>query len=63
MKCYLALDHYQWENMHKQNHAKFEKKNGGRVFFIYSQKSGKKGKIDNPEVIEDIKKEIERLQN
>ncbi|MHC4751400.1 MAG: hypothetical protein ACYTFW_16195 [Planctomycetota bacterium] len=49
--------------MHKQNHAKFEKKNGGRVFFIYSQKSGKKGKIDNPEVIEDIKKEIERLQN
>ncbi len=59
----LALDHYQWEKMHEQNHAKFEKKNGGRVFFIYSRKSGKKGKIDNPNVIEEIRKEIERLQN
>jgi hypothetical protein len=58
----LALDHYQWENMHEQNHARFEKQNDGRVFFIYSRKSGKKAKIDNPEVIEEIKKEIERLQ-
>ena len=59
----LALDHYQWEKMHEHNHAKFEKQNGGRVFFIYSRKSGKKSKIDNPDVIEDIKKDIERLQN
>ena len=59
----LALDHYQWEKMHEQNHAKFEKQNGGWVFFIYSRKSGKKGKIDNPEVIEEIRKEIERLRN
>jgi len=49
--------------MHEHNHAKFEKQNGGRVFFIYSRKSGKKSKIDNPDVIEDIKKDIERLQN
>lgn len=59
----LALDYYQWGKMHEQNHAKFEKKYGGRVFFIYSRKSGKKGKIDNPEVIEDIIKEIERIHN
>jgi hypothetical protein len=59
----LALDHYQWEKMHEQNHAKFEKQNGGRVFYIYSKKSGKKSKMDNPEVIEEIRKEIERLQN
>ncbi len=59
----LALDHYQWEKMHQQNHAKFEKQNGGHVFFIYSRKSGKKAKIDNPEVVEEIRKEIERLQN
>jgi len=58
----LALDHYQWEKMHEQNHTKFEKKYGGRVFFIYSRKSGKKAKINNPSVIEDIIKEIERLQ-
>ncbi len=57
----LALDNYQWEKMHEQNHAKFEKKYGGHVFFIYSRKSGKKSKIDNPGVIEDIRKEIERL--
>lgn len=59
----LALDHYQWENMHEQNHAKFEKENGGRVFFIYSRKTGKKAQIDNPDVIEVIRAEIIRLQN
>jgi hypothetical protein len=58
----LALDHYQWEAMHEQNHAKFEKKYGGCVFFIYSRKSGKKAKIDNPEVIEQIQEEIDRLK-
>lgn len=58
----LALDHYQWETMHEQNHARFEKKFGGHVFFIYSRKSGKKAKIDNPEVIEEIGKEIKKLQ-
>jgi hypothetical protein len=58
----LALDHYQWETMHEKNHAKFEKKFGGRVFFIYSRKSGKKAKIDNPEVIDEIRNEIKRLE-
>ena len=59
----LALDHYQWESMHKQNHARFEKENGGCVFFVYSHKSGKKAKIDNPDVIEEIRNEIIRLQD
>jgi len=59
----LALDHYQWESMHEQNHARFEKKNGGRVFFVYSRKSGKKAKIDNPDVIDEIRNEILRLQD
>ena len=57
----LALDHYQWEKIHEKNHAKFEKEFGGKVFFIYSRKVDKRAKIDNPEVIEEIKKEIERL--
>jgi hypothetical protein len=58
----IALNHYQWENMHEQNHRKFEKKYTGRVFFIYSRKSGKKGRIDNPEAIEQIRIEIDRLR-
>ncbi|UCF15616.1 MAG: hypothetical protein JSW59_19640 [Phycisphaerales bacterium] len=49
--------------MHEQNHAKFEKENGGRVFFVYSRKTGKKPKIDNPDVIGEIREEIIRLQD
>jgi len=59
----LALDQYQWDKMHEVNHKKFEKKFGGKVFFVYSVKSGKKKEIYNTEVIEEIKNEIKRLQN
>ncbi len=58
----LALDQYQWDKMHEVNHKKFEEKFGGKVFFVYSVKSGKKKKIYNTEVIEEIRKEIIRLQ-
>lgn len=58
----LALDYYQWAQMHEKEHAKFTEKFGGRVFFIYSRKSGKKSQIDNPEVIEEIKQEFKRLE-
>lgn len=58
----LALDHYQWEQMHTKSHEKFKLKYAGDVFFVYSRKSGKKAKIDNPEVIQEIRREIERLQ-
>lgn len=58
-----ALNQYQWIEMHKKNHAKFEQEFGGKVFFIYSIKSslGTK-KIYNTEVIEKIRREIERLK-
>ena len=59
----LALNQYQWDKMHEINHKKFEEKFGGKVFFVYSIKSGKKKKIHNAEVIEEIKKEIKRLKN
>ena len=59
----LALDQYQWDKMHEVNHKRFEKKFGGKVFFVYSIKSGKKKKIYNTEVIEEIKNEIKRLQS
>jgi len=57
-----ALNQYQWIEMHKLSHAKFEKEFGGKVFFVYSTKgaAGKK-KIYNIEVSEQIRAEIMRL--
>ncbi len=57
-----ALNQYQWIEMHSQSHERFERDFGGKVFFIYSIKSsGKKKRIYNVEVIEEIKSEISRL--
>ena len=58
-----ALNQYQWIEMHKTNHKRFEKDFGGKVFFIYSIKtsSGKKN-IYNTDVIEEIVKEIRRIE-
>jgi len=58
-----SLNHYQWIEMHEKSHQKFFKKFGGHAFFVYSIKdSGKKKKIHNPEVIGELKAEIERLK-
>ena len=47
----------------KKTHEKFTAKYGGKVFYIISVKEKEKKKvIYNPEVIEEIKKEIERLE-
>lgn len=60
----IALDQYQWDNMHQVNHERFTEKFGGKVFFVYSVKgSGKKKQIHNTEVISEIQKEIQRLQD
>jgi hypothetical protein len=48
-------------NQQKVTHEKFTAKYGGRVFYIISITEGKNKIIHNPEVIEEIKKEIERL--
>jgi len=58
-----ALNQYQWIEMHKKHHEKFEKEYQGKVFFVFSTKSssGKK-KIYNAEIIDLIKAEIKRLQ-
>jgi len=45
-----------------ETHKKFSSKFGGKVFYIFSEKSNGKKEIANKEVIEDIKKEIERLK-
>jgi hypothetical protein len=46
-----------------ETHKKFTEKFGGKVFYIFSEKVNGKKEIANKEVIEEIKKEIERLQN
>jgi len=46
----------------KKTHEKFTAKYGGKVFYVISVKEGKKKIIHNPEVVEEIRKEIERLK-
>ncbi|WP_299238704.1 MjaI family restriction endonuclease [Sulfurihydrogenibium sp.] len=53
---------HKWKNWLEKSHKKFKEKFGGDVFIVFSVKNeaGRK-EIWNKEVIEDIKKEIERL--
>lgn len=44
-------------------HKKFSNKYGGKVFYVFSIKEGDKKRIYNTEVINEIKKEMERLNN
>jgi len=56
-----SINDYQWEEMHAVAHNRFTKKFGGEVFFIYSKGKGKKKEIYNITVIDEINKEIKRL--
>jgi MjaI restriction endonuclease. len=58
-----SINDYQWETMHQDGHCRFLKEFGGKVFFIYSVKSGERKQIYNTEVIEQIRNEIVRLEN
>lgn len=51
-----------WKDVHLKTEQKFMKDHGGKVFYVYSVKDKDKKKIYNPEVIEEIKQEIERLK-
>lgn len=44
-------------------HQKFSKEYGGKVFYVVSLTEGKKKIIQNPEVIDEIKEEILRLES
>jgi len=46
----------------KKTHEKFTTIYGGKVFYIISVKDGKKKNIYNPEIIEEIRKEIRKLE-
>ncbi len=54
---------YKEHEIQLKTHEKFQKQYGGKVFYIYSAKSDNKKIIVNTKVIEEIKREIERLQN
>jgi len=53
---------YRWKEWLGRTHKKFEENFGGKVFIVFSIKRDNKKEIYNPEVIDDIKKEIERLE-
>jgi len=46
----------------KNTHEKFSKKYGGKVFYIISIKENKAKRIQNIEIIDEIKEEIQRLK-
>jgi hypothetical protein len=48
-------------NLQAETHQKFTEVFGGKVFYLFSEKVGERKEIKNKEVIDDIKKEIERL--
>ena len=57
-----TFEDYKWKEMQETTHQKFQEKFGGRAFIVFSVKVGDKKRIKNVEVIDEIKKEIERLR-
>ena len=49
------------KGLQQKTHEKFEKEFGGKVFYIFSSKTNGKKVIMNPEIIDEIRKEINRL--
>lgn len=54
---------YKEKGIQHSTHKKFTKKYGGKVFYLYSCKSGDKKIIVNSEVIDEIKEEIRTLSD
>lgn len=52
---------YKEKEIQHNTHVEFSKKYGGKVFYLFSCKSGDKKIIVNTEVIDEIRAEIERL--
>nr|WP_223294014.1 MjaI family restriction endonuclease [Pelodictyon phaeoclathratiforme] len=49
------------KSIQEKTHRQFAEKFGGKVFYIYSYKSGEKKEIYNKDVVDEIKAEIKRL--
>jgi len=50
------------KGLQQNTHKKFEREFGGKVFYIFSSKADDKKIIMNPEIIDEIRKEINRLE-
>lgn len=50
-----------WRDAYKSSHEKFTSKFGGKVFIVLSVKEGDKKVIFNSSIIDEIKKEIQRI--
>ncbi|BER91735.1 MjaI family restriction endonuclease [Atrimonas thermophila] len=53
---------HRWKQWLAKTHKQFEQKMGGRVFVVFSVTKGNDKEIYNPEVVEEIRKEIENLR-
>jgi hypothetical protein len=51
------------KGLQQKTHKKFEKEFGGKVFYIFSSKANGRKEIMNPEIIEEIRLEIKRLED
>jgi len=60
---YHTPEVHKWRQWMRKSHEHFRKKQGGRVFIVFSVKQGNNKVIANPEVIAEIKEEIERLSS
>ncbi|RMD65358.1 MjaI family restriction endonuclease [Candidatus Parcubacteria bacterium] len=54
---------HRWQAWMAATHRKFTEKYGGKVFVVFSVKEGRQKRIANPEVIEEIHREIQRLSS
>ncbi len=53
---------HKWQDWLSQTHQQFTQEFGGKVFLVFSISEGKEKRILNPEIIEEIRSEIVRLQ-
>ncbi len=53
---------HKWQDWLSQTHQQFTQEFGGKVFLVFSVSEGKEKRILNPEIIEEIRNEIVRLQ-
>lgn len=49
------------KNIQEETHKKFSAKYGGKVFYVFSAKEGASKKIQNIDVVDEIREEINRL--
>jgi len=52
---------HRWQAWMAETHRRFEQKFGGKVFVVFSVREGRKKRIANPEVVDAIRTEIQRL--